>query len=490
MKFFSIRRKRGQGRRLSRSVALSTGVVVVVILVALLLAGFTSEGREQVLQPQQEAVMKVQTAKVVVSKLLQDLNSFGTISYSKKNDVTLQVEGVLQQLLVKEGDKVVRGQILARLENIQLEIQRQQGENAVNSALAGLEMATTRLQEGRLMVESSLLDLEKLELQMIQQQLELEEARMELEKQEKLLELGGVTAAAYRSQQVALEGLEASYKMALKEYQSRSLGFRDQDLVEQGIVPDSDPTRRRLQLVELNTRTLVAELDSAKAAVEGAQKNLSSLNELISHLVIRSPRDGVVAARYFEEGEFLPEKEKLFTIIDVSQVHAVFSIQEQDISCFTIGSPVEVEIPALGISVNAPVQEISSMADPQSGNFTLKSYIENKQDNIKPGMFVKCRIPRESVYHPSIPESALLSSVSLTTAAFPASTSNLPGEFLTEETGQVFVVHQGRAIKKEVQLVGRADGILWISQGLEEGEVVVDNPSPFLKEGQHVEHED
>ena len=106
MKFFSIRRKRGQGRRLSRSVALSTGVVVVVMLVALLLAGFTSEGREQVLQPQQEAVMKVQTAKVVVSKLLQDLNSFGTISYSKKNDVTLQVEGVLQQLLVKEGDKV------------------------------------------------------------------------------------------------------------------------------------------------------------------------------------------------------------------------------------------------------------------------------------------------------------------------------------------------------------------------------------------------
>ena len=103
MKFFSIRRKREQGRRLSRSVALSTGVVVVVMLVALLLAGFTSEGREQVLQPQQEAVMKVQTEKVVVSKLLQDLNSFGTISYSKKNDVTLQVEGVLQQLLVKEG---------------------------------------------------------------------------------------------------------------------------------------------------------------------------------------------------------------------------------------------------------------------------------------------------------------------------------------------------------------------------------------------------
>lgn len=490
MKFFSIEKIMGKGRRKVLFCLSVVTSVLAVILVALLLAGFTSEGREQVMQPQQEVVMKVKTVEVVSSKLLQDLNSFGTISYSKKNDVTLQVEGVLQHLLVKEGDKVVRGQILARLENIQLEIQRQQGENSVNSALAGLEVAKTRLQEGRLMVESSLLDLEKLELQMTQQQLELEEARLELEKQEKLLELGGVTAAAYRSQQVALEGLEASYKVTLKEYQSRSLGFRDQDLLDQGIKPDPDPTQWRLQLVELNTRTLAAELDSAQASVEAAQKNLSSLNELISHLVIRSPRDGVVAARYFEEGEFLPEKEKLFTIMDLSQVHAVFSIQEQDISCFAIGSPVEVEIPALGISVNSPVQEISSMADPQSGNFTLKSYIENQQENIKPGMFVKCRIPRESTYHPSIPESALLSSATLATAPSPELTTNLAGGAFTEGSGQVFVVHQGRAIKKEVQLAGRADGMLWISQGLEEGEVVVDNPSPFLKEGQRVEYED
>ena len=36
----------------------------------------------------------------------------------------------------------------------------------------------------------------------------------------------------------------------------------------------------------------------------------------------------------FENGEFVPQNEKLLTLMDISEVNAVFSIQEQDIQYF------------------------------------------------------------------------------------------------------------------------------------------------------------
>lgn len=446
-----------------------------------ILVGFTTdglsglEGRKKIadLEEKNEKIMSVEKVEVLSSKFLQDISSFGTISYSGKNDITVQVEGVLKKLHVKEGDTVQAGQVLAQMENIQLEIQKQQGETTLNSAVAGVNLAKTRLEEGRLAVESSLLNLEKLNLQLQHQRLELEEAQLELEKQKKLLELGGITEAGYRSQELTLEGQRASYEIACKELESQSLGFRDQDLLEQGIEPEADPLLRRQQLITLNTRTLAAELVSAQANLELAEKNLHSIQELLSHLVILSPKSGVVAAQYFEQGEFLAENEKLLTIMDVNQVHAVFSIQEQDMGYFQLGSAVEIEVPALGLKTLVPVSEISPMADPESGNFTLKSYLANENKSIKPGMFVKCLLPRDSAQYPAIPESALVSE-----------TGGREGEVWS---GTVFLIHENRAIKQDVNLLKKADGMVWISQGLSEGQWVVNNPSPFLKEGQSIE---
>ena len=439
----------------------------------LLLVGFTLDGEEQqkALESKEKNISTVEKFEVYSSKLLQDISSFGTISYSEKNDVTVQVEGILKKLYVKEGDRVYSGQILAEMENLQLQIQGQQGESALKSAQAEVNLAKTRLEEGRLAVEGNLLNLEKLELQLQQQRLELEEAELELQNQGELLALGGITAAAYRSQEVALEGKKAAFKIALKEYERQVLGFRNQDLLENGIVPDENPETRRQQLVSLNTRSLQAALDSALANLDSAEKNLQSINEALSHLVIRSPKEGIVAVNYFEQGEFLSGKEKLLTVMDIDEVHAVFSIQEQDIGYFSVGSPVEVEVPSLGVRIKAPIKEISPVADSQSGNFTLKSYLKNENRQMKPGMFVKCILPRESSSFPTIPESALV------------------GENKIENkqwVGEVFIIHQGRVVKKDVEVLGKSDGMIWISEGLQAGDLIVDNPSPFLKEGQDV----
>ena len=76
-----------------------------------------------------------------------------------------------------------------------------------------------------------------------------------------------------------------------------------------------------------------------------------------------------------------------------------------------------------------------------------------------------------------------------TTGIILISESALVGESKLENKqwlGEVFIIHQGRVVKKDVEVLGKSDGMIWISEGLQAGDLIVDNPSPFLKEGQDV----
>jgi multidrug efflux pump subunit AcrA (membrane-fusion protein) len=379
------------------------------------------------------------------------------------------VEGTIFSLYVKEGDQVKAGQPLARLRNLDLETRKDQYENAREAAVAKLNTAREALRESRLAVESRLISVEKGEYSLIQQELEFAEAAESLEKQRKLLDLGGLTGAAFRSMELALSAREADIAVLKKDIEIARLGLRDGDLVAAGFEPSPDPAERIRQFIDLNTRAAAAELEAAEAELRSAEKNLESVKRLIGELVIRSTVSGIVGALYFENGEYVAQNEKFATLMDTSGVFAVFYIQEQDMTRFSQGAAVEIEIPSLGRGIRAKLDEISPMADPQSGNFSVKASLPNPDLSIKPGMFIKCAIPvTEELLLPAIPETALL----------------------TDKEGRdyVFCAARDRAVIKTVKVYSRRDGMLWIEEGLAEGDTVIDKPSPFLKEGAPLEY--
>jgi multidrug efflux pump subunit AcrA (membrane-fusion protein) len=156
--------------------------------------------------------------------------------------------------------------------------------------------------------------------------------------------------------------------------------------------------------------------------------------------------------------------------MDISRVYGVFFVQEQDIRDIRTGAPLSIDIPSLGLAFDAGITEISPVADPQSGNFSVKTEFDNTENRIRPGMFVKCRIPRgQGEPFPVIPESSLLRRDS------------------TEE-GQVFCAINGIAVLREVRVKARREGLLWIDSGIREGDMVIDKPSPYLREGVYVEY--
>lgn len=395
------------------------------------------------------------------------LSSFGTVTYKSKNDVTALVAGTVTSMLVKEGDFVRKEQVIAYLRNVQLEMQKEQYLNSLDSAKAALELAKTKLREDKLSVESRILALDKSQLTIQQKELELESEKETLAGKTELHAIGGITDAALRQLQLQEHSSETEIAVLKKEQEIAELGLRNKDLIENGYTPADNEQAKLDQLVELNTQSTKAQILSAEADVKNAQQSLTAVEKLIEELTIRSPSAGVVGARYYENGEYIKENEKVVTIMDISSVYAVFYIQEQDMVNFVQGAPLTVELPSLHENFKTRINEISPAADPQSGNFSVKTLLPNGKRNIRPGMFVKCTLEKISPEKfCMIPETALINK--------------------NNNSAGVFCIAGGHAVMKTVTISSTKDGFVWLKKGLSSGDIVIDKPSPFLREGQNV----
>lgn len=405
----------------------------------------------------------------VKNKVLDNtLNNFGSVTYKSKNDVTNLVAGTINNLKVKEGDYVKKGEILCVLRNVQMEQEKRQYESSLESARAALDIQVINLKEQKQAVESRLLSLEKSKLNIKQKELELEAQKKDFESQKQLHEIGGVTDVELEKLEISVKSSETDIEILKKEYEISSLGLRDEDLIDNDIIPSSNEKEKIEQLINLNSRAAEAQVTSAQAQVDAANQQLESVNTLLSELIIKAPVNGIVGAKNFENGEYVKENETILTLIDTSSVYVAFYVQEQDMVSFEIGAPITLEVPSINKKIDSVINEISPIADSQSGNFAVKSIVKNPDGMLKPGMFVRCSLLKGAQEeYPCVTETVLISN--------------------NDKNAKVFCIVNHLAVIKSINIKAHKDGMLWIESGITEGDFVINKPSPFLKEGQYVE---
>ena len=417
----------------------------------------------------EKEVSQVQKVKAIAAKaetLSKGLSCFGSISYQLKNAVTSQQGGELVYFPFKEGDVIKKNQVVARLKNQQLDFEREQYENNVETARSSLEVAENALREEELAFESRLLSLEKNKINIAQREVELEAERETLKKKKELFDLGAVTEYEFSQLQLHEKASQTDLLLMKKEYEISSLGLRDSDILAAGYeVPESESERFDL-LLEMNTKSIKAKIEAAKVELKNARNALAAVKKLIQELELRSPIDGVVGTRDFEIGEYVNPNQSLLTVIDISSVYAVIFVQEKDMVNYSLGSGISIEIPSLQKKFSSVISEVSPVADSQSGNFAVKALVPNEDLLIKPGMFLTCMIEnKNNETLVRIPLSSLLGS---------------------EGKEKVFLIRNDFLSLVDVCVRRKESGLAWLSYGLCDGDLIVDKPSPFLKEGQHV----
>jgi RND family efflux transporter MFP subunit len=122
-------------------IALAIGIVLLVVVAALFLWG--------PLKPAQEVTATV-VSRVYPSQAYTLLNASGYVVPQRKAAVSSKSTGRLAHLGVEEGSRVKKGQVMATLENEDLEAQRDQAAAQIKEAQAGLASSQAELTDARL----------------------------------------------------------------------------------------------------------------------------------------------------------------------------------------------------------------------------------------------------------------------------------------------------------------------------------------------------
>lgn len=422
-------------------------------------------------------IKQVRVGNIKPRNIPNEIQGFGTLSFVKKIDVSSAQDGSLKTIYFREGAEVRAGAVLAVLDNQQIDLAVGRAENALAQTNAALKLAEAALLETELGAEAKILGLEKTDAQIAQTWKAYYENERKFNSQNTLYLAGGINEESIRVAKFALERELEQIDLAEKEREIQRIGFREQDLVTAGIpIPDNDEEKKKA-FIELATSRIRAELLGAKEQCNAAEKELQSALLSQRELTIRSPAQGIIVSRPFEEGEKIKREDKLFTIIESESLYATISVQESEAFFIDKGMMASVSIDGISKTYDGIVDLISPIADSQSFTFSVRillpkealinSAILGNEFLAKPGMFARVSIILgEARPALTIHESALFNK--------------------KNNEAYCFVVGGKTLAMRRLSLESGIDDEYIVASGLSSGEVVVLYPDAGLQEGEYV----
>lgn len=354
-------------------------------------------------------------------------------------DVTPRVAGRVVGLLVKEGDRVKAGQILAELEPQEATAQVAQAQAAV---VQGADRVVQAQQAVAAQQQSTFAQLAQAQAQVLSFATRVPQSEMTLAIQERTLQEAvsvaqaqsntarahvassrsalvtahddlGRTKVLFAQGAVAAEqvdSVQAAYDAAVA--QDRSAG--DAVLQAQANLASA---RANLRQVEVQRKTVEAaranvaqaqagvenaqagytviaqrqqDLAAAQAALAQAQANLRYLRVIAGHDTIVSPRDGTVRTKNVEVGEVVAPGAALYTLINPKDTWMRIYIREDQIGRVKVGQPASVRVAAIpGRVFGGRVIEINSKPE-----FTTVN-VQTKEDRVKLVFGVKIQLDNQ-----------------------------------------------------------------------------------------------
>ena len=215
-----------------------------------------------------------------------------------------------------------------------------------------------------------------------------------------------------------------------------------------------------LQRREAELSSAQAELNAAKDQLivlgmsESAIDKLGYTGQIRSYSNVNARIAGTVISRKVNLGQVVQPAEELFIIADLSRLWVVAEVPEQQIDLIDTGEEVLVEIPALNNKkYKAKLIYEGDIVNPQTRTVTIRSDIANINKEIKPDMLASMLIQSNPILKLAVPL-----------------------ESIVRENNQTYVFVQMAPNKfrlREVQLGEESNGLVIISSGIEEGELVV-----------------
>ncbi|MFT7589630.1 MAG: membrane fusion protein (multidrug efflux system) [Limisphaerales bacterium] len=194
----------------------------------------------------------------------------------------------------------------------------------------------------------------------------------------------------------------------------------------------------------------------AKNNVESLNKTIATLNTQLSKLNLRAPISGVIDAVMIESGEMAGPGMPVVRVVNLNRVQIKADVPEIYVGKVKKGDKVNVDISALGKTIEARVSNLGQTINVNNRTFSLEVEMSNPDKILKPNLVGSIRI-REN---------------------FIADQIVIPGRLVQSSFGDnfVYIVNESSKIaEKRMITVGEAaNGEMVVLEGLEEGDILVD----------------
>ncbi len=389
------------------------------------------------MKPEQAMGQPVSFGAVSKATLESQVLTSGVVTVEDEIRLYANVSGTLRDFVVKEGDVVKKGQLIARIDTSDV-------ESRILELDAQIELQRANLAKTQAGTEPE--ELAQAREKVYQEERSLETAKREYERVSQLFQSGATTSQEVEKAKAQLDAAVSSLNVAKQQLALRLKGPRKE------------------------------ELQSIQAQINKFQVEKAQLEKERVQSVLVAPADGTVIAVAADNGQYVNKGTEILTLADLNRVLIKAEVNESDVSKIKLGQLAVIEGSSLGksklqakVTKIAPIAVTTQSSSGQGEKTRVKVTLAPTQPAaiLKPGFHVDVNISVEKI------ENAL----------------QVPIEAVQQEANgdtYVWVTENGTARKRKIVVGMENELFSQVKSGLTGNEQVILNPPETLQENQPV----
>lgn len=389
---------------------------------------------------------EVTLIQATATPITETIASSGRVRGVIETVVGAQAAGIVETLLVDEGDRVTAGQPLAMLKRDVAEARLAQAEQALNTARAQLaqvergplrseveaaaaqvRQAQAQVTQQRAAVQQAQQAVEQARAQLLQLQAEMDLAATQLERHAALFERNYISRVEYDQAQTQYRVAEQRVAAAQQAVEAAQANVQAAQAGVQAAQANVRALEARLRTVQ--TGATPEEIAVARQRVAEAAQALHVARRQVQEAVVTAPFAGIVTAIHAEPGQAVGTQGVVRLVSVTLEIR--LDVDESNLADLAVGQEALISSSVFpGQTFPGRVAEIGAAVDQTRGTITVRVTPLQPPDWLRPGQTVNVNIvTRRAVSRLLVPASAVSRSSDQTV---------------------VYVVENGRALEKVV----------------------------------------
>lgn len=290
---------------------------------------------------------------------------------AKEVDINSKIPGRVLALTVKEGDRVEKGQVLARIDSRDIVAQANQAKAAVKALEAQILQASTATS---LQDQTAQATVDAAQAQLNRANADLRLAEADYKRFSKLVKSGSVSRQLFETYQARYEAAKSAYDQA-----EASLAKAQAGLLQ-------------VSMSRNNEATALGKLQQSQAALQQVEVALDETE-------IKAPFAGIITAKYVEEGAMVSTGMPLVAIQDPLDNWVNVKVKETELGKYQIGQKISLLGRDGALKVQGTIADISKKPEfatyratnerDDTDIITFNVKIRVNSEKLRPGMRFK-----------------------------------------------------------------------------------------------------